>query len=59
MPKDSRLKGIDRHIHENSPKPASPRSYPVEQARGRDLIEGPYVAEPIPVCAKEDYIVQM
>ena len=33
------------------------RQYPVEVARGADLVKGPYVAETIPVSVEEDYIV--
>lgn len=33
------------------------KSYPVEVSAGRTLVEGPYVAETIPVSVEEDYIV--
>lgn len=33
------------------------KSYPVETAPGAKVVEGPYVAETIPVRVEEDYIV--
>ena len=33
------------------------KAYPVETALGRTLVEGPYVAETVPVRVEEDYIV--
>lgn len=33
------------------------RNYPVEVAEGRRVVEGPYVAETVPVMIEEDYVV--
>ena len=33
------------------------RRYPVEVEHGGELVEGPYVAETVPVTVEEDYIV--
>ena len=33
------------------------RTYPVETAKGRHLVAGPYVAETVAVSVEEDYIV--
>ena len=33
------------------------RSYPVEVAAGQNVVEGPYVAETVPVTVEQDYIV--
>jgi len=33
------------------------RAYPVEVAPGQTLVQGPYVAETIPVTVEEDYVV--
>ena len=33
------------------------RAYPVETAPGRRIVEGPYVAETIPVSVEEEYVV--
>jgi 3-phenylpropionate/trans-cinnamate dioxygenase ferredoxin subunit len=33
------------------------RAYPVEVAAGQTLVQGPYVAETIPVTVEEDYVV--
>ncbi len=33
------------------------RSYPVQVADGRTLVEGPYVAETVPVKVEDDYVV--
>lgn len=33
------------------------RAYPVEVAAGQAVVEGPYVAETIPVSVEEDYVV--
>jgi 3-phenylpropionate/trans-cinnamate dioxygenase ferredoxin subunit len=33
------------------------RQYPVEVARGDRLVEGPYVAETVPVSVEENYVV--
>jgi nitrite reductase/ring-hydroxylating ferredoxin subunit len=40
-----------------SPDKIKARSYPVEKAHGSELVEGPYVAETVPVRVEEDYIV--
>jgi nitrite reductase/ring-hydroxylating ferredoxin subunit len=40
-----------------SPDKIKARSYPVEKAHGSKLVEGPYVAETVPVRVEEDYIV--
>jgi nitrite reductase/ring-hydroxylating ferredoxin subunit len=40
-----------------SPDKIKARSYPVETAHGAQLVEGPYVAETVPVHVEEDYIV--
>lgn len=33
------------------------RAYPVAVARGGELVEGPYVAETVPVAVENDYVV--
>jgi nitrite reductase/ring-hydroxylating ferredoxin subunit len=33
------------------------RAYPVKVAQGQTLVEGPYVAETVPVTIEQDYIV--
>jgi 3-phenylpropionate/trans-cinnamate dioxygenase ferredoxin subunit len=33
------------------------RAYPVEVAAGQTVVQGPYVAETIPVTVEEDYVV--
>lgn len=33
------------------------KSYPVQAASGKTVVEGPYVAETIPVRVEEDYVV--
>jgi hypothetical protein len=33
------------------------RSYPVEVAPGQRVVEGPYVAETVPVTVEEEYVV--
>jgi nitrite reductase/ring-hydroxylating ferredoxin subunit len=33
------------------------RTYPVEVRHGQQLVEGPYVAETIPVMTEDDYVV--
>jgi 3-phenylpropionate/trans-cinnamate dioxygenase ferredoxin subunit len=33
------------------------KSYPVQTAAGKSVVEGPYVAETIPVRVEEDYVV--
>jgi nitrite reductase/ring-hydroxylating ferredoxin subunit len=33
------------------------RSYPVEVAEGQRVVQGPYVAETIPVTVEEQYVV--
>ena len=33
------------------------RSYPVEVAEGQRIVQGPYVAETIPVAIEEQYVV--
>jgi 3-phenylpropionate/trans-cinnamate dioxygenase ferredoxin subunit len=33
------------------------RAYPVEVAAGQTLVEGPYVAETVPVTVEEEYVV--
>ncbi|MFC7397204.1 Rieske (2Fe-2S) protein [Chelatococcus sp. GCM10030263] len=33
------------------------RSYPVDVAEGRELVEGPYIAETVPVSVENDYVV--
>jgi 3-phenylpropionate/trans-cinnamate dioxygenase ferredoxin subunit len=33
------------------------RSYPVEVAEGTRVVEGPYVAETVPVTIEEQYVV--
>ena len=40
-----------------SPEKIRARAYPVETAHGAELVEGPYVAETIPVHVEEDYVV--
>ena len=40
-----------------SPDKIRTKAYPVETAHGAELVEGPYVAETIPVRVEEDYIV--
>jgi len=40
-----------------APDSIKARAYPVETAHGADLVEGPYVAETVPVRVEEDYIV--
>ena len=40
-----------------SPEKVRARAYPVETAHGAELVEGPYVAETIPVHVEEDYVV--
>ena len=40
-----------------SPDKVRARAYPVETAHGAELVEGPYVAETIPVHVEEDYVV--
>ncbi len=39
------------------PEKISVRNYKVEVAPGQSLVEGPYVAETIPVTVEEDYVV--
>lgn len=39
------------------PEKVSVRNYKVEVAPGQRLVEGPYVAETIPVMVEEDYVV--
>ncbi|MBS0561524.1 MAG: Rieske 2Fe-2S domain-containing protein [Proteobacteria bacterium] len=33
------------------------RAYPVEVAHGESLVQGPYVAETVPVTVEQDYVV--
>ena len=33
------------------------RSYPVEVAEGQRVVQGPYVAETVPVSVEEHYVV--
>jgi len=33
------------------------RSYPVEVAAGQSVVQGPYVAETIPVTVEQQYVV--
>jgi nitrite reductase/ring-hydroxylating ferredoxin subunit len=40
-----------------APERIRARAYPVETAHGAELVEGPYVAETVPVHVEEDYIV--
>ena len=40
-----------------SPDKVRARAYPVETAHGAELVEGPHVAETIPVHIEEDYVV--
>ena len=39
------------------PEKVTLRNYTVEVTRGRQVMEGPYVAETIPVTVEEDYVV--
>ena len=39
------------------PSKISIRNYPVEVAEGQKVVEGPYVAETIPVTIEEQYVV--
>jgi nitrite reductase/ring-hydroxylating ferredoxin subunit len=39
------------------PAKVSVRTYPVEVAAGQHVVEGPYVAETVPVTVEQDYIV--
>jgi hypothetical protein len=39
------------------PSKITVRSYPVEVAEGQRVVEGPYVAETIPVTIEEQYVV--
>ena len=39
------------------PSKVNLRSYPVEVAEGQRVVEGPYVAETIPVLVEEQYVI--
>jgi 3-phenylpropionate/trans-cinnamate dioxygenase ferredoxin subunit len=39
------------------PERVRTRTYPVKVSPGRTLVEGPYVAESIPVTVEDDYVV--
>ena len=39
------------------PSKISVREYPVEVASGKTIVEGPYVAETLPVTIDEQYVV--
>ena len=39
------------------PSKITVRSYPVEVAEGQSVVQGPYVAETIPVTVEQQYVV--